>query len=163
MTNNDILRRFRYALDISDVAILEMFSLGGHEMDKVTLKALLKNEEEPGYAACRDDMMTAFLDGLIIQKRGKREGAPPPKSTDTRLRNNAILKKMRIALNLNEDDMLAIMKLADVVISKSELSALFRRKDHKHYKECGDQFLRNFLNGLTKKTRHAGPDPASIR
>lgn len=153
MTNNDILRRFRYALDISDAAIIEMFKLAGHEMDRPTMTALLKNEEDPGYVACRDEVMTAFLDGLILQKRGKKEGAPPPQSTDTRLRNNVILKKLRIALNLNEDDMLAIMKLADVTISPSELSALFRRKDHKHYKECGDQFLRNFLNGLTKKYR----------
>lgn len=154
MTNNDVLRRFRYALDISDAAILEMFKLGGHEIDKATLTALLKKEDDAGYMACRDDAMTAFLDGLIVQKRGKREGVTPPQPTDTRLRNNVILKKMRIALNLNEDDMLAILKLADVVISTSELSALFRRKDHKHYKECGDQFLRNFLNGLTKHHRN---------
>ena len=60
---------------------------------------------------------------------------------------------MRIALNLNADDMLAVMKLADMVLSASELTALFRRKDHKHYKECGDQFLRNFLQGLTVKHR----------
>lgn len=154
MTNNDILRRFRYALDISDTAIIEMLKLGGIEIDKTSLAALLKKEDDTGYVACRDEMMTAFLDGLILQKRGPREG-PEPKTqpTDTRLRNNVILKKMRIALNLNEDDMLAIMKLADVVISTSELSALFRRKGHKHYKECGDQFLRNFLNGLTKRYR----------
>jgi uncharacterized protein YehS (DUF1456 family) len=153
MTNNDILRRFRYALDMSDVAMIEMFKLGGHAIDKAGLTALLKTEEDAGYVACRDAVMTAFLDGLIVQKRGKKEGAPSPQPTDTRLRNNVILKKMRIALNLNEDDMLAIMKLADVVISKSELSALFRRKDHKHYKECGDQFLRSFINGLTKRYR----------
>lgn len=156
MTNNDVLRRFRYALDLSDVSIIEMFKLGGRDVDKAALTALLKKEDDAGYVACRDEVMTAFLDGLIVQKRGKKEGAPPPKSTDTRLRNNVILKKIRIALNLNEEDMLAILKLADVEISTSELSALFRRKDHKHYKECGDQFLRNFLNGLTKQRR----DPA---
>lgn len=157
MTNNDILRRFRYALDISDVAMIEMFKLGGHELDKAALNALLLKEDDAGYVACRDAVMTAFLDGLILQKRGKREGPEPkPQANDTRLRNNVILKKMRIALNLNEDDMLAIMKLADVVISTSELSALFRRKDHKHYKECGDQFLRSFINGLTKRYRGQG-------
>lgn len=155
MTNNDILRRFRYALDMSDVAMIEMFKLGGHEIDKAGLAALLKKEEDAGYMACRDAVMTAFLDGLIVQKRGKKEGAPTPPAAPDRLRNNVILKKMRIALNLNEDDMLAILKSADVVISSSELSALFRRKDHKHYKECGDQFLRSFINGLTKRYRGA--------
>lgn len=153
MTNNDILRRFRYALDISDSAMIEMFNLAGHTMDKATLTALLKQEDDAGYAACRDDVMTFFLDGLILKKRGTKEGASPPQPTATRLFNNVILKKMRIALNLNEDDMLAILKLAGVVISTSELSALFRRKDHKHYKECGDQFLRNFLQGLTLRYR----------
>jgi len=154
MINNDILRRFRYALDISDSAMVEMFTLGGHAIDKATLNAMLKKEEDAGYVACNDALMTAFLDGLILKNRGPREGsAPPPKDTDTRLRNNVILKKMRIALNLNEDDMLAIMKLAGMAISRSELSALFRRKDHKHYKECGDQFLRNFIQGLTVKHR----------
>lgn len=156
MTNNDILRRFRYALDMSDVAMIEMFKLGGHAIDKAGLTALLKKEEEPGYVACRDAVMTAFLDGLILKKRGPKDGEFKPAPTvDTRLRNNVILKKMRIALNLNEDDMLAILKLADVVISTSELSALFRRKDHKHYKECGDQFLRSFLSGLA--SRYRGP------
>ncbi|PIR20000.1 MAG: hypothetical protein COV45_08480 [Deltaproteobacteria bacterium CG11_big_fil_rev_8_21_14_0_20_47_16] len=154
MINNDILRRFRYALDISDSAMIEMFKLGGHKTDKAALNAMLKKEEDAGYVACNDALMTAFLDGLILKKRGPREGsAAPAKAGDTRLRNNVILKKMRIALNLNEDDMLAIMKLAGVVISSSELSALFRRKDHKHYKECGDQFLRNFIQGLTIKNR----------
>ena len=53
--------------------------------------------------------------------------------------------------------MLAVMALAGVVLSKSELSALFRNRTHKHFKECGDQFLRNFLQGLTVKLRGANP------
>lgn len=154
MTNNDILRRFRYALDISDVAMIELFKLGGHALDKAALNALLLNEDDAGYVACRDTVMSAFLDGLILKKRGPKAGeSKPAPVADTRLRNNVILKKMRIALNLNEDDMLAILQLADVTISSSELSALFRRRDHKHYKECGDQFLRSFINGLTKRYR----------
>jgi len=89
-----------------------------------------------------------------VHKRGRRESdsGEPPKP-DASLNNNAILKKLRIALDLKEDDMLAIMKLAGVVISKSELRALFRNKGHKHFKECGDQFLRNFLQGLTIRNR----------
>jgi uncharacterized protein YehS (DUF1456 family) len=97
-------------------------------------------------------LLSFFLDGLIVQRRGRRESAEAPKP-DASLNNNAILKKLRIALDLKEEDMLTLMKLAGVTISKSELSALFRNKGHKHYKECGDQFLRNFLQGLTIRHR----------
>jgi uncharacterized protein YehS (DUF1456 family) len=69
------------------------------------------------------------------------------------LNNNAIMRKIRIALELKEDDMLGILKLDEVVISSSELSAFFRKKDHKNYKECGDQFLRSFLKGLALRYR----------
>jgi len=67
--------------------------------------------------------------------------------------NNDILKKLRIALNLKDTDIIDILKLADFDISKSELSALFRSEDHRNYKECGDQILRRFLNGLIIRNR----------
>ena len=62
--------------------------------------------------------------------------------------NNDILKKLRIALKLRDEDIIEILKLVDFQVSKSELGALFRAEDHPNYKECGDQLLRNFLNGL---------------
>lgn len=64
------------------------------------------------------------------------------------LTNNDILKKIRVALELKDEDVVNILKLADFDISKSELNALYRKPDHPNYKECGDQLLRNFLNGL---------------
>jgi len=154
MTKNDILRRFRYALDINDAAMIDIFALAGRKVKKAELSDLLKKEGDTGYVECNDSVMSSFLDGLIIHKRGKRDDAVgSQEKTNSELNNNLILKKMRIALELNEEGMLAIMKLADIVVSKSELSALFRREDHKNYKECGDQFLRNFLNGLTRRYR----------
>jgi len=62
--------------------------------------------------------------------------------------NNDILKKLRVALKLRDDDIIEILKLVDFPVSKSEISALFRAEDHPNYVECGDQLLRNFLNGL---------------
>jgi uncharacterized protein YehS (DUF1456 family) len=67
--------------------------------------------------------------------------------------NNEILKKLRIALELKDTDIMEILKLADFEISKSEVSALFRKPDHRNYKVCGDQILRNFLNGLIIRNR----------
>jgi len=62
--------------------------------------------------------------------------------------NNDIFKKLRVALQLRDDEIVNILKLVDFNISTSELSAIFRKEDHPNYKECGDQLLRNFLNGL---------------
>jgi uncharacterized protein YehS (DUF1456 family) len=159
MNNNDILRRLRYALNISNPTMIEIFQLSGCSIEQPTLIKLLKKEEEEEFIACSNPLMSLFLDGLIVNNRGRREPevgqAPKP---DASLNNNAILKKLRIALDLKEDDMLAVMGLAGVKISKSELSALFRNKGHKHYKECGDQFLRNFLQGLTIRNRNVAPE-----
>ncbi len=149
-----MLRRIRYALNINDSTMIEIFRLSGHEMEQATLTGLLKKEDEKGWVECSNDVMKLFLDGLILHKRGRREtDSGPTKKPEPRLTNNGILKKLRIALELKEEDMLGILKLADVDISKSELSALFRKEGHKNFRECGDQFLRNFLNGLTIRYR----------
>ncbi len=154
MNNNDILRRVRYALDISNPGMIDIFQLSGCSLEQPTLLKLLKKEEEEEFIACSNPLLSFFLDGLIIHKRGRRdEDAGELPKPDASLNNNAILKKLRIALDLKEGDMLAIMLRAGVTISKSELSALFRNKEHKHFKECGDQFLRNFLQGLTARNR----------
>jgi uncharacterized protein YehS (DUF1456 family) len=162
MNNNDILRRLRYALDISNPTMIEIFQLSGCSIEQPTLLKLLKKEEEAEFIECSNPLLSLFLDGLIVHKRGRRESeagqAPKP---DAALNNNAILKKLRIALDLKEDDMLAVMGLAGVKISKAELSALFRNKGHKHFKECGDQFLRNFLQGLTIRNRNVTSEQGS--
>ncbi|MDO9309105.1 MAG: DUF1456 family protein [Pseudomonadota bacterium] len=158
MTNNDILRRLRYALDISNPAMVDIFKLSGCNIEQPTLLKFLKKEDEDDYIECSNPLMTFFLDGLITKNRGRREPTDGQVAKpDTNLTNNTILKKLRIALDFKEDDMIAVMKLADIVISKSELSALFRNKGHKNYKECGDQFLRNFLKGLTIRLRNTDP------
>jgi uncharacterized protein YehS (DUF1456 family) len=147
VTGSYVLKAVRYALNIDDPTMIEIFRTGGHALDAETLSALLKKEDERGYIACSPNIMGSFLDGLIIHKRGVKETL----QTETKsgpLTNNDILKKLRIALELKEADMLNILKLGNVDVSKSELSALFRKKGHKHYKECGDQFLRYFLKGL---------------
>lgn len=149
MTKNDILRRVRYALNIDNSTMLEIFKLSGHEIEQSGLLDLLKKENKEGYVECSDKVMGFFLDGLILHKRGRQEIKQGQQmKSATRLTNNAILKKLRIALELKEDDMVGILKLADIDISKSELTALFRKEGHRNYKECGDQFLRNFLKGL---------------
>jgi uncharacterized protein YehS (DUF1456 family) len=73
--------------------------------------------------------------------------------------NNDVMKKLRVALKLNDDDIVKILELVDFRITKSELGAIFRKEDHPNYKPCGDQILRNFLNGLIIYKRGPRPKP----
>jgi uncharacterized protein YehS (DUF1456 family) len=150
MTNNDLLRRLRYSLNLNGETIAELCALGGHEIRPIDVLKLLKKEDETGFVACDDTVMGPFLDGLIISRRGALDPKPGlTTATDITLNNNLILRKLRIALELNDEAMLAILNKAGVRISKSELSAMFRAEGHRNYKPCGDQFLRNFIRGLT--------------
>ena len=154
MIHNDILRRLRYALAINDTAAISIFELAGYEMQMEYLHSIMKKEEEAGFVLCRDKILSIFLDGLIMKLRGKQEGREPVMlAPGVILTNNDILRKMRIALTLKDDDILNIMKLADFKVSKGEVSAFFRNTEHRNYKPCGNQFLRNFLQGLTKRER----------
>ncbi len=152
MDNNYVLRSLRYALKISDSTMIEIFSLGGHKTTKDDVLALLKPEGDSDLMLCSNQVMISFLDGLIIHKRGKQDNKPEMPQKQSNLNNNVILKKIRIALNFKEEDMLATFKLAGLEVSKAELSAIFRKLGHKNYKECGDQFVRNFLKGLALKS-----------
>ncbi|MBW4889054.1 DUF1456 family protein [Mucilaginibacter sp. HMF5004] len=74
--------------------------------------------------------------------------------------NNDIMKKLRVALQLRDDDIIEILKLVNFNTTKAELGAIFRADDHPNFKPCGDQILRNFLNGLVIHLRGAKPEPA---
>ncbi|KPW65853.1 hypothetical protein ALP26_02761 [Pseudomonas savastanoi pv. glycinea] len=152
MMNNDVLRSVRYMLDISDSKVVEIIGLTGFEVSKSDVIAFMKKEEEEGYLDCSDEIMAHFLDGLVYFKRGKDESRPP-QPIDLPITNNIVLKKLRVAFELKEDDMHAILKSAEFPVSKPELSALFRKVGHTNYRACGDQLLRNFLKGLTLRVR----------
>ncbi|MDB6143679.1 MAG: Protein of uncharacterized function [Pseudomonas sp.] len=152
MMNNDVLRSVRYMLDISDGKIVEIVKLSGFEVTKTDVIAFMKKDEEEGYLDCSDEIMAHFLDGLVIFKRGKDDSRAPQK-IELPVTNNTVLKKLRVAFELKEDDMHAILKAAEFPVSKPELSALFRKFGHSNYRTCGDQLLRNFLKGLTLRVR----------
>lgn len=154
MITNDVLRRVRYALQLNDKKMLEIFASVDNAIDENYLHSIMAKEGEDNFVFCRDSLLSLFLDGLINEKRGKKPGSSPViLPAKAVLANNDILRKLRIALNFKEEDMLAALDSAEFPVSKSELSALFRKKDHRNYKVCGDQLLRNFLNGITKRFR----------
>lgn len=151
MNLNDVLRRIRYTFDFDDQKMMEVFASGDLTVERVQVCAWLKSEEDPGFEPIADRQMAQFLNGLINDKRGRREGAQPV--PEESLTNNMVLMKLRIALNLQSDDVQAILRETGLVFSKHELSALFRKPGHKHYRYCEDQLLRNFLKGLQQRLR----------
>jgi uncharacterized protein YehS (DUF1456 family) len=154
MTNNDVLRSVRYALDLGNNTLLACFAEAGASLSPERLAAMLKGEDEPGFSPLSDELLTQFLDGFVQKRRGKRDA---PEGAESKqhgaLTNNRILRSLRIALELKDIDILEIMELAGVEVSKGEVSALFRREGHRNYQACGNQFLRNFLRGLAARYR----------
>ena len=151
MDNNDILRRLRYALELNDNSMIKIFGLADLEVSREQVSNWLKKEGDLDFSPCNDLLLATFLNGFIIFKRGKRDGAQA--KPEKNLNNNIILTKLKIALNLKAEDVLLVLEFADFVLSKHELSAFFRKKDHKHYRECKDQVLRNFIKGVELKYR----------
>ena len=151
MTNNDVLRRIRYTFDFDDSKMIAIFGLAGLEVTRAQISDWLKKEDDPDYQRCDDQQFATFLNGLIIEKRGKKDGPQPV--PETQLNNNIIFRKLKIALNLQAEEVLQLVNQGDFRISKHELSAFFRKPGHKHYRECKDQVLRNFLKGVQIKFR----------
>jgi uncharacterized protein YehS (DUF1456 family) len=149
--NNDLLRRLRYAFDFNDSKMMTLFALAEAPATRAQISAWLKKEDEADFDNCSDSELASFLNGLIIDRRGTREG--PPAVAEKRLTNNDIFRKLKIALDLKAEEILEILAGVDVTLSKHELSAFFRKPGHKHYRECKDQVLRNFIYGVQRKYR----------
>ena len=153
MLNNDIFRRVRYALDLSDSKMVEIFKLVGMQVTTEQIYQWLSREDDPGFLKCSDAQFSAFLNGLIVDRRGPKEGSQP--QMEQRLTNNMKFKKLRIALDLKADDILEMMELTGFSLSRHELSSFFRKSSHRQYRDCNDQTLRKFLKGMQLKYRPA--------
>lgn len=149
MNNNDVLRKIRYTFDYTDEKMMSIFKSADLEVDRTQVSKWLKRDEDEDFEGIYDKQLATFLDGFINIKRGKKEGEQPkPEKT---LNNNIILRKLKIALNLKDTDVLELLDLADFRLSKSELSAFFRNPTHQHFRLCKDQVIRNFLHGMQLK------------
>jgi uncharacterized protein YehS (DUF1456 family) len=154
VTNNQILRRLRYAFDFNDQMMIKIFAHHGLTVQRSEVADYLRKDDDAAMQPLPDSTLAHFLNGLIIERRGRKEGAQPP--NEQQLTHNIIFRKLKIALDLKDEDILAILQLADFKLSKHELSAFFRRVDHPHYRRCHDQVLRNFLTGVQRKLRGGG-------
>jgi uncharacterized protein YehS (DUF1456 family) len=147
MHNNEILSRLADALTLKDDSLAEIFALGGEAMTGADALARTRDLDTEGAVACTSDQLGRFLDGLILEKRGPRDTDGAPRAA-VRLTNNAILKKLRIAFTLKEDDVLRILDAGGSPTTRLALSPLFRKPGNKHFRACSDAVLCSFLNGL---------------
>lgn len=161
MTNNDILRRVRYIFDFNDDKMIALFAAADCTVTRAQISDWMKQEDDPAFKKLSDVMLATYLNGLINDKRGKREGPQPV--PEKNLSNNAIFMKLKIALNLQAEDIIEIMDLSDFRMSKHELSAFFRKAGHKHFRECKDQILRTFLKGLQLQYRNDEKSDAEFK
>jgi len=146
LTNNDILRRIRFVFNFNDDTMIKIFGLGGLSATRTEISDWLKQDSNLAFQELADMQLAMFLNGLIIKRRGKKEGPQP--EPEARLNNNIILRKLKIALDYKDEDILATLSSVGFPIGKHELSAFFRKSDHKNFRQCKTQLLRNFLKGL---------------
>jgi uncharacterized protein YehS (DUF1456 family) len=151
MLNNDVLRSIRYILNVSEFTLADIVKYGGGDVTQAEINTYIKKEDEPGFVKCPQNILAHFLNGLIYQKRGK-DPTRPPLVADLPTNNN-VLKKLRVAFELKDTDLVDMLTAGGFEVSKSELSALFRKEGHPQYKVCGDQYLRQILKALATRER----------
>ena len=149
MINNDILRRVSTLLDFNDEKIRAVFQLNACEITAEQLLCLFKEKDDPDYVELLDVELASFLNGLIVEKRGVKEG--PQHIAEPCLTNNLIFNKLKIAFTLKADEVISILELAELSLTKYELSAFFRSVNNKHYRDCSDEVLSTFIKGLKLK------------
>jgi uncharacterized protein YehS (DUF1456 family) len=150
VTHNDTLDRLRATLKLTDAEVLKCFTLVGRTLTTEAQAGLGAQVQGESRTLLTDALLADFLDGLIIARRGPSPSSSGSRDAVVELTNNMILKKLRIALNLQAEDMLKLFHRGGKTLAKGELSALFRKSTHKHYKACDDEHLSAFLEGVKK-------------
>lgn len=149
MDNNDILRRLRYTLNLSDDSMIDMYAKGGEQVSRAEISDWLKKEEQEGYDVVIDENLATFLNGVIVNYRGKKDGISPV--AEVVLNNNIILRKLKIAFNFSSTELVYITRRGGQEITESELTSFFRNPKHAKYQDLNDQYLRSFLTGFQKQ------------
>ena len=155
MLSNDILRSLRYTLKVNNNDMVRILALADMESTAASFDTWMTKEDEEGLSAARilscrvsSTALSMTSAAKMIRRRSWRWSAGE---------YNTVLKKLRIAFSLKTDDIVAIMSEQKYRVSVPEVTAMMRSPDHKNYRECGDQFLRNFLRGLTQRVHHPKP------
>lgn len=159
MTNNDVLRRLRYTFSLKDNQVKAIFSLANREVSLEQVRAWLLKDDDEQMVPLADIELASFLNGFIVERRGRGDGEMPQPEKD--LSKNLILKKLKIALALKTEDIISLLEKVGVKLGKPELTAFFRNPEHKNYRHCKAQVLRNFLMALQQTHRGQKPNSSS--
>lgn len=140
-------------LDVGEGEIANILKLADYQPKREEIAYIFDDSIPDDQKVDATHELTAyFLDGLIYYRRGKSD-KHPPRPIRTPVTNNMVMKKLRVAFKLKDEDILGILKSTGFSISKSEVNALFQKEKHSNYKEAKDQVLRYFLKGLTNRVR----------
>ena len=153
MTNNEVLHHIRYIFTLSNEKIATIFQQAECPKTDEEIENFFRKNGEPSFTRIADNHLASFLDGLIIENRGAKEGSQAQLNQE--INNNIVFNKVKIALALKAEDIIALLDTAELTLSKHELSAFFRKADHKHYRTCTDETLIKFFNGLHLQNRQA--------
>ncbi len=159
MDNNELFKRLRYALQIDDPTAMRILKLGGLKSTIEQVSAWRLNDDEADFKGCPNEVISAFLAGYIVERRGVQEGKPVPPPSKSYIENNTVLKMMKIALAMRSEDLEEIMTAGGASLTGSEVSALLRKPGSRNYRQCGDQVLRQFINGVGQSQRDNEPSP----
>lgn len=147
MKPSEIIQSIKEALNLNRAQIMHIYNLEEFAISKDRLDSILKNSSKKGSINATYEELGVFLDGLIQYKRGTSK---KDRDSEIILDNNLILKKLRAALNLKEDEIAIIFELADYSISKSTTKDMFRSPNHPKIRECDNKTLKAFLDGLNE-------------
>ena len=154
LDNNELFKRLRYALQIDDPTARRILKQGSFEATTEQVVAWRLSDSEAEFDACPNEAIAAFLAGYIIERRGARDDKPVPPPSKARIQNNTVLKLLKIALEMRSEDVLSILTTDGASFSISEVSALLRKPGSRNYRQCGDQVLRRFIDGVGRSQRN---------
>ncbi len=151
MTNNDIFKQLLSLFEWSPSKVVEVHGILSHEIEESHVQRWLVAVKDPNFLVMKDVELSTFLNALICDMRGKKEGPQPV--PEKKISNNIVMKKLKIALNLQNEDLLQVFSLSGVTLSPYELTAFFRKPNHKNYRAMKDAQLRKFIAGLILQKR----------
>lgn len=147
MQTNDILFKLKTALSLENEQIIEAYKLANFEMTEARLVSIMKRRQDKGFEQATFEELGVFLDGLVLLKRGPSDKVANEDDV-VELTNNLILKKVRVAMELKEPELVILFALAEVELTKRQIGSLFRKEGTKNFKACSDELLNTFLVGL---------------
>ena len=155
MRNDDIIKSIRYILDISDKQIADILKLANYKPTRSEVDFIFDETWDKKEKPDTTHELTAyFLDGVIYHRRGKSD-KHPPRPISVPVTNNDVLKKLKVAFALKEEDVVKLIRKGGHNVTPSEVNALFRKPNHRNFQLCGDQILRYFLKGLALTYRES--------